>query len=54
MVHWKITATLRNGDYVIQYGSSESEEQAYEEMKLEELSIRKQYSDTVTEMDYWL
>ncbi|MCL7746616.1 MULTISPECIES: hypothetical protein [Halalkalibacter] len=54
MVHWKITATLRNGDYVLQYGSSESEEKAYEEMKQEELLIRQQYSDNVKEMDYWL
>ncbi|MDT8861418.1 hypothetical protein N0O92_14450 [Alkalihalobacillus sp. MEB130] len=53
MVHWKVTAILLNGDYVLQYGSSESEEKAYEEMKIEEQLIRQQYSD-IREMDFWL
>ncbi|GAE34731.1 hypothetical protein [Halalkalibacter akibai] len=54
MVHWKVTAILKNGDYVLQYGSSETEERAQEQMKEEETLIREQYKDDIREMDYWL
>jgi hypothetical protein len=54
MVHWKVTAILKNGDYVLQYGSSETEELAQKQMKEEEISIREQYKDNIKEMDYWI
>ncbi|MFC0558482.1 hypothetical protein [Halalkalibacter alkalisediminis] len=54
MVHWKVTAILKNGDYVLQYGSSENEEMAQEHMKAEEVLIRQQYQDHISEMQYWI
>ncbi|GAE24379.1 hypothetical protein JCM9140_297 [Halalkalibacter wakoensis JCM 9140] len=53
IVHWKVTATFENGDYVLQFGSSESKEQALREMKKEEQLIRQQYRDRVRELDFW-
>jgi len=54
MIHWKLTAILHNGDYVLQYGSSETEEIAQKQMEVEEMLIREQYKDNIREMDYWL
>ncbi|WP_227935922.1 hypothetical protein [Alkalihalobacillus deserti] len=54
MVYWNVTAILKNGDYVLQYGSSETEEQAQEHMKEEEELIRQQYKDHICEMQYWV
>jgi hypothetical protein len=54
MVYWKVTAFLQNGDYILQFGSSETEELAKEQMQEEVLQIREQYKDHIREIDYQL
>ncbi|WP_332697108.1 hypothetical protein [Halalkalibacter lacteus] len=54
MVHWKVTAFLQNGDYILQFGSSDTEELAQEQMREEVSQIREQYKDNIREIDYSL